>query len=81
MPPRREVPSFMAIGHRLAAGLAATGYNLQRASDERSVNAMPLPQREERATAEDYWNLPAGRRAELVDGKLYDMAPPSWIHQ
>lgn len=42
---------------------------------------MPSPQREEWATAEDYWNLPAGRRAELVDGKLYDMAPPSWIHQ
>lgn len=32
-------------------------------------------------TAEDYWNLPAGKRAELINGKLYDMAPPSWDHQ
>ncbi len=32
-------------------------------------------------TSEDYWNLPEGERAELIDGKLYDMAPPSRIHQ
>ena len=32
-------------------------------------------------TSEDYWNLPEGTRAELIDGKFYDMAPPSRIHQ
>lgn len=32
-------------------------------------------------TAEDYWNLPEGVRAELIDGELYDMTPPSWTHQ
>ncbi len=32
-------------------------------------------------TAEDYWNLPDGVRAELIDGQLYDMTPPSWTHQ
>ena len=32
-------------------------------------------------TSEDYWNLPEGERAELIDGKLYDMAPPSLTHQ
>lgn len=32
-------------------------------------------------TARDYWNLPDGARAELIDGKLYDMAPPSFRHQ
>ena len=32
-------------------------------------------------TSEDYWNLPEGKRAELIDGKFYDMAPPSRIHQ
>lgn len=41
---------------------------------------MPLS-KESIYTAEDYWNLPEGRRAELIDGKLYDMAPPSYIHQ
>lgn len=40
---------------------------------------MPLP-REHRYTSEDYWNLPEGRRAELIDGQLYDMAPPSRVH-
>lgn len=32
-------------------------------------------------TSEDYWNLPEGERAELIDGNFYDMAPPSRIHQ
>lgn len=32
-------------------------------------------------TAEDYWNLPDGKRAELIDGALYNMAPPNFRHQ
>lgn len=32
-------------------------------------------------TAEDYWNLPEGVRAELIDGELYDMTPPNRAHQ
>ncbi len=41
---------------------------------------MPLP-KERIYTAEDYWNLPKGRRAELIGGRLYDMAPPGFRHQ
>lgn len=41
---------------------------------------MPLL-KENHCTAEDYWNLPEDERAELMDGKLYAMAPPSRIHQ
>lgn len=41
---------------------------------------MPLPQKHI-YTSEDYWNLPEGQRAELIDGKLYAMAPPSRTHQ
>lgn len=41
---------------------------------------MPMPQ-ERIYTAEDYWNLPEGQRAELIDGNLYAMAPPNRIHQ
>lgn len=41
---------------------------------------MPLP-REHHYTSEDYWNLPEGHRAELIDGQLYNMAPPSRMHQ
>ena len=41
---------------------------------------MPLP-KEQIYTSEDYWNLPDGQRAELIDGKLYNMAPPHRIHQ
>jgi Uma2 family endonuclease len=41
---------------------------------------MPLPIKQI-YTSNDYWQLPEGQRAELIDGKLYDMAPPSYIHQ
>lgn len=40
---------------------------------------MPLPKKI--YTADDYRNLPEGERAELIDGQLYMMAPPSRIHQ
>ena len=41
-----------------------------------------MPQLQEKTyTSEDYWNLPEGERAELIDGKLYAMAPPSRAHQ
>ena len=32
-------------------------------------------------TIEDIYNLPAGERAELIDGQIYYMAPPSYKHQ
>lgn len=32
-------------------------------------------------TIEDIYALPDGERAELVDGKIYYMAPPSRTHQ
>ena len=32
-------------------------------------------------TIADIYALPDGERAELIDGKIYYMAPPSWKHQ
>lgn len=32
-------------------------------------------------TIKDIYELPDGKRAELIDGKIYYMAPPSWKHQ
>ena len=32
-------------------------------------------------TVEDIYNLPDGQRAELIDGNLYNMAPPTRQHQ
>lgn len=42
---------------------------------------MPFPQKIQVYSSDDYWNLPDGQRAELIDGQLYAMAPPSFIHQ
>lgn len=36
---------------------------------------------EEIHTIKDIYALPDGERAELIDGKIYYMAPPSWAHQ
>lgn len=32
-------------------------------------------------TIKDIFALPEGQRAELLDGKLYRMAPPATVHQ
>ena len=32
-------------------------------------------------TADDYWSLPEGEHAELVDGELWALAAPSRLHQ
>ena len=32
-------------------------------------------------TTEDIYNLPQGKRAELIDGQIYYMAPPTFRHQ
>lgn len=40
-----------------------------------------MPLLKDHFTSEDYWNLPEGERAELIDGRFYNMAPPSRIHQ
>lgn len=37
--------------------------------------------REECYTVEDIYALPEGERAELIDGKIYYMAPPGRTHQ
>ena len=41
---------------------------------------MPL-QKEHGYTIHDIYALPEGKRAELIDGQIYDMAPPSRVHQ
>lgn len=41
---------------------------------------MGLPQ-ESKCTIEDIYALPDGQRAELIDGQMYDVAPPNTIHQ
>ena len=32
-------------------------------------------------TVKDIFSLPDGERAELIDGQVYYMAPPSTVHQ
>ncbi len=41
---------------------------------------MPLP-KEHLYTVDDIYNLPDGKRAELIDGQIYDMVPPNRQHQ
>jgi len=41
---------------------------------------MPLP-KERIYTIDDIYALPEGTRAELIDGRIYDMAPPNTRHQ
>lgn len=45
------------------------------------VKVMDALREEEIYTVEDIYALPDGERAELIDGKIYYMAPPSTKHQ
>lgn len=42
---------------------------------------MLSPQRKNQYTIEDIYALPDGHRAELIDGQMYMMAPPTRRHQ
>ena len=42
---------------------------------------MDVLKKEDIYTIDDIYALPDGERAELIDGKIYYMAPPSWNHQ
>ena len=41
---------------------------------------MPVP-KQKTYTIDDIYNLPNGERAELIDGQIYYMAPPTRTHQ
>lgn len=41
---------------------------------------MPLP-KSNNYTIKDIYALPDGQRAELIDGQIYNMAPPGYLHQ
>ena len=41
---------------------------------------MPFP-KENSYTTDYIYSLPEGQRAELIDGVIYDMAPPNRLHQ
>ena len=42
---------------------------------------MNVVREEKTYTIDDIYTLPEGQRAELIDGQIYDMAPPSRLHQ
>ncbi len=42
---------------------------------------MDMLKKETVYTINDVYSLPNGKRAELIDGKIYYMAPPSRTHQ
>lgn len=42
---------------------------------------MDALKKEQPYTTDDIYALPEGERAELIDGQIYYMAPPSWEHQ
>lgn len=56
-------------------------YKSNNSSYERSVTMAPALAQEKLYTIDDIYALPDGERAELIDGEIYYMAPPSRKHQ
>lgn len=53
-------------------------YRVEEPSTRYTVNRLKQPGE---FTLEDYYTLPEDRRAELIDGVIYDMSAPSFVHQ
>lgn len=45
------------------------------------MNAIEKKTKERVYMIDDIYALPDGKRAELIDGQIYNMAPPSYTHQ
>lgn len=54
------------------------GYNDIKSGGVRIMDAL---RKEDVYTIDDIYALPDGERAELIDGKIYYMSPPTWKHQ
>lgn len=49
--------------------------------EEASPYKASRPKRQGEYTLEDYYALPDDRRVELIDGVIYDMSAPTFVHQ
>ena len=55
---------------------------LRHAKNQIESEELPMTLAQERTyTIDDIYSLPEGQRAELIDGRMYMMAPPIRIHQ
>ena len=55
---------------------------LRHAKNQIESEESPMTLAQERTyTIDDIYSLPEGQRAELIDGRMYMMAPPIRIHQ
>lgn len=61
----------------ITAGMCLRGPN----GGESDMDAVTNVQQKKSYTIKDIYALPDGKRAELIDGQIYDMAPPSRTHQ
>lgn len=55
------------------------GYNY--GIDRNKMKDMEALKKEQLYTIDDIYALPEGERAELINGQIYYIAPPSWEHQ
>lgn len=79
----KDIKQFrFQIGKYLFISQLSTNNHPQPALIRKGRVTMALPKLQEREyTIEDIYALPDGKRAELIDGQIYYMAPPNRIHQ
>lgn len=53
----------------------------RQAVRETGVYRADRPRKQGEYTLEDYYTMPEDRRAELIEGVMFDMAAPSFVHQ
>ena len=78
-----ETPRY-ATRKALESVLSDGNYECERESpmvEESTVYEAGRPKKQGEYTLEDYYTLPDDRRVELIDGVIYDMSVPTFVHQ
>lgn len=70
------------VSARMTVRESPSVYGAKGASSQDADSQLPYgSKRQGEYTLEDYYALPDDVRAELIDGVLYDMATPTFVHQ
>ncbi len=80
---RRKNPKFLSL-EASASSLTPmkNGYPHKPTKNQIESEVLPMALAQEKIyTIEDIYALPDGQRAELIDGQIYNMAPPTTNHQ
>ncbi len=72
---------FSVKGKPVTYSLNGWSHKVEESFRYNASNFVPVAKKQGEYTLEDYYALPDDRRVELIDGVIYDMSAPTFVHQ